>query len=670
VDIVSKELTEEPFLQIGASSGINTQAIRTDNMQRIDGTSWFGTLQETKVPISDFSKYTFHNNWNTTGIASPINSGFSLSGGKKFHVGSGHLDVFLTGNMDSEYKYYEGTIRQTTTNGTVVLDQDMVQSKYRMAKTGMANLKYAFGNHSVSFNSLYINDQAQGFEQNYGLDVSREETDKGLFRRQHVLNNQLFVNQLLSKLNLSDIWKLDLGVGYNVVTADEPDRRTTKIVENKDGVFELVGEPNSQERYYSDIQEKGWSTKAIATYKLENTDNLDRKLEFGYNGELVKRDFNATIFTHKILGNRVIGKDDINNIDNIFNSSTLQTGFFELGTLRGDLEPNWYTVDKKVHSAVLMGTYQFSEKLTAVLGARYDNVYQDIVYKTNLGSTSLDGPSTIKKNYVLPSLNVKYALSDKSNLRAAASMSYTLPQFAEMAYFQNTFSTYSTQGNKDLVPVENTNFDVKWELFPSSGELLSVGAFYKNMKNPIARSETGTHVMTFYNVGSSATVAGAEIEIKKNLLKTSTGNGENVLSAGANLSYLYTNQKLENVDAIFSKKESALQGASPVLANADVSYLWNGRGWNWTSAIVLNYFSDRIYSIGTQSFKDVIEKGVPTLDFISSANIKKRWGLELKARNLLNPDIRLERETDKHENVVLESYKRGVNFSLGLSYKF
>lgn len=672
IDILSKDLTEDGFVQIGASAGVNSQAIDAKNLQRIDGTNWFGSLREKKVPIADLNSYDFNNKWNTKAMEKPINSSFSLAGGRKFKVGNGNLNVFLTSNMNSDYKYLNGAIRQTTTSGLIIRDQEMTRTQYNIAKTGMANLKYSIGNHSVSFNSLYINDQSQELEQNFGLDASREPNDKVLFRRQHVVNNKLFVNQLLSKLQLNDVWKLDLGVGYNMVVAQEPDRRTNKIILDEDGIYQLHGEANSNERYYSDIKEKGLTSKAIATYKINGSSGLDRKVEFGYQGEVVKRDFNATIIGHRIKGDRIITKDYINNIDAIFNPSKLQSGYFEQTTLRGGLEPNWYSVDKKVHSMVMAGTYQFTDRLTTILGLRYDNVYQDIIYQTNMGSTELDGPSTIKKNYVLPSLNAKYALTENSNLRASASMSYTLPQFAELAYFLNTFSNYSTQGNKDLVPVENTNVDLKWEMFPTKGELLSFGVFYKNLKNPIARSETGTNVMTYYNVGSSATVAGAEVELKKNLLKTTTTNGENVLSVGANASYLYTSQKLENVEPLFTKVHgtSALQGASPLLVNADVSYLYNAKNWNWTSTAVLNYFSDRIYSLGTRGFSDVIEKGIPTLDFISSASINKKWGVDLKVRNLLNPEFRLERETDAKENIVLESYKRGVDLSLGVSYRF
>ncbi|WP_190301711.1 TonB-dependent receptor [Sphingobacterium litopenaei] len=674
IDIISKELTEDAFLEVGASAGINTEAIRANNFRRIDGTNWLGTLKETKSPITSLTSYDFHNKWNSKEMENPINSSFSIMGGKKFMIGQNCLNVLLTAGMNSDYKYYDGVIRQTNTAGVITLDQSSNRSIYNISKTGMTNLKYTFGNNHLAFNSLYINDQGQEYERNFGFKAF-DIADNAYFRRSHVVDNHLFVNQLLSKLEVTELIELDLGLGYNVVKSNEPDRRTLELIDiGQTGTYRLYDTQNFNERYYSDIKETGWSAKAIASYKIENDKNLDRKIEIGYNGNIVDRDFNAMIFGHKKNGSLVLNTEDEEDIDGIYGYDAFQNGNFEFSTGRGsdDFRPYWYSGKKRVHSGLVSGTYQFTEKFTSVLGVRFDNVFQDIVYSTNLSSTELDGLSQIKKNYILPSLNLKYALSENSNLRASASMSYTLPQFLETAYFRNTFSTYSTIGNKDLVPVENTNFDLKWEMFPSSGELISVGAFYKNLKNPIARSETGNNVMTYFNVGSSATVAGVEVELKKNLFKTTNEHGVNVLAAGANVSYLYTKQDLENPNAVFTKFNgtSALQGASPWLVNADVNYVFNGKEFVWTSSIVLNYFSDRIFAIGTQGFKDVIEKSVSTLDFISNVAINKKWGVNVKARNIINPSFELIRDTDAGQGITLQSFRRGVDLSAGVSYKF
>jgi len=676
IDIVSKELTEDGFLEIGASTGINTEAINTDNFKKVSGSNWFGKLKESKSSITNGNTYAFPNKWNSIPMeGTPLNSSFSLAGGKKVRIGGNNLNVFLSANINSDYKYYDGVVRQTLTDGTVFLDQKSTLSQYNVDKTGVANLKYSFGAHYVAFNSLYINNQSQTFEDNYGLTNDPNPNDKGLFRRQHIVDNNLFVNQLLSKLVLSDVLNLDLGIAYNLVKGNEPDRRTIRLAEIFDGSgnsdFYLLAEQNSNERYYSDLTEKNWSTKAIATYNLDKDNEFDRKISLGYNGNMTDRDFNATLYTHEINGSRQLDPDNVYNIDNVFNDKALQSGFFDLSSRFGNFEPEWYKGRKRVHSALLLGTYQFTEKFTALLGVRYDNVFQEVTYKTALNDSKLNGNKPLEKNYVLPSLNLKYALTDKSNLRASASMSYTLPQFIEIAEFLNAFSTYTTQGNPDLKPVQNMNFDAKWELFPASGELISVGVFYKQLNDPIARTEMSGNVMTYHNVGSTATVAGAELELKKNILKTAGEYGDNVLSGGLNLSYLYSNQKLENIIPRFTAKESALQGASPVLVNADVTYLWNRQHWNLASTAVLNYFSDRIYSLGgNNAYRDIIEKGIPTLDFITQANIHKKWGVSLKARNLLNPEFRLERESDSNNNIVLESYKRGMDISLGLSYKF
>ncbi|WP_437921799.1 TonB-dependent receptor domain-containing protein [Sphingobacterium sp. LRF_L2] len=676
IDILSKELSDNAFLEIGASAGVNTQAVKAKDFKRISGTNWFGSLKEKTSPITDYSRYSFRNNWDASNIENPVNSSFSLAGGRKFKVGDGNLDVFLTGGFNSEYRRFDGIVRQTSTDGSVGIDQTVEKSQYNVSKTGMANLKYSFNNHYIAFNSLYINDQAQDYGNYYGLNEESNVGDIGIFRRSHVADNKLYVNQLLSKINLSNRLALDLGVGYNMVKGLEPDRRTTQLIE-RDGVTRVSDEANGpdNERYYSDMTEKGWTGKAIATYKIENDNNYDRKIDFGYNLNTTRRRFDAHLFYHDIVGDPDRTVADVNNIDVIFNQNQLDNNFFSLTSSRGQtLATDWYDAKKYTHSALAVGTYQFNEKLTAVLGLRFDKVMQNVIFDTNGGSYSsnLRGPSKINKDYFLPSLNVKYSLTENSNLRAAASKSYTLPQFIEIAPFRQTFATYKVNGNPDLVPVENLNFDLKWELFPSNSELISVGTFYKKLKNPIARVETksGGVLMTYFNVGATAELFGAEVELKKNLLKTNTQNGDNILSAGANVSYLYSKQELSASRAGFTSSESALQGASPLLVNADVSYLLNGKNWNLNSSVVFNYFSDRVYSLGYSDFQNAIEKAVPTLDFVTNAVISKKWGINLKVRNILNPSYEIEREFTERENITLESYKRGVDLNLGLSYRF
>ena len=87
--------------------------------------------------------------------------------------------------------------------------------------------------------------------------------------------------------------------------------------------------------------------------------------------------------------------------------------------------------------------------------------------------------------------------------------------------------------------------------------------------------------------------------------------------------------------------------------------------------MVLNYVSDKIYTIGTQGYQDIIEQGMMTLDFVSQAKLNKYVSLTLKARNLLNPSYKLSRKANENgEKVILNDYKKGINISLGVSCTF
>lgn len=676
IDIMSKEAGNGESLEFGAGSGINTQGIGVSDFRRIDGTSWFGSLKEKTYGIENLSTYSFQNKWGAATFSNPVNSSFNISGSKRFNMKGNNLSVFVTANMTSDYRYTNGFVRQTNSAGDIYQDQASKRYEYMIAQTAMGNAKYSFGsNHSISFNSLYIHDQNQNYGEYFGKNDPQEEADLSLFRRQSVIDNHLFVNQLLTQMKLSSNWKMDLSIGYNYVKGNEPDRRTNNLLERDGNMMFLTNTGGDNERYYSDITEKGLVGKAVATYTFDQEKGLERKIDFGYNNNLVTREFNATIFNHTLVPPY---ETDIDRhaLDSYLNQEGLDKSLYRLTTGRGSNSeaflPFWYTGKKSIHSGLASGTYQLSDRFTAVLGMRFDKIIQTVEYNTNLSNSIIDDATAIDKNYFLPNINLKYNLTGSSILRASASKSYTLPQFIEIAPFRNTFVNFKSQGNPNLVPVENINFDVKWDFYPSDGELLGIGTFYKQLTNPIARTEvaSGGSTVTYFNVGGKATVFGVEAELKKNLITNHTSQGENILSMGVNLSYLYSKQLLEEKLPQFTYDESALQGASPFLMNMDLNYLLNGNNWNLLSTVVLNYSSDRIYTIGTRGFENIMEKGLPTLDFISTATIFKKWNINLKVKNITNPDMQLIREFIDSKDIVLESYRRGIDVSLGLSFKF
>jgi hypothetical protein len=175
-------------------------------------------------------------------------------------------------------------------------------------------------------------------------------------------------------------------------------------------------------------------------------------------------------------------------------------------------------------------------------------------------------------------------------------------------------------------------------------------------------------------------ILGVEFEVKKNIMVDEYS--QPVLAVGFNATYTYTKQDLKSSEGIYSTtfedgRTEELQGAAPVIVNADVSYSPTFGNYKPTLNAVISYFSDRIDAIGSGQLGNIVEKGVPTLNFVFKNDIGDNFEVNATAFNLLNPNIQYVRETDNGDIFVtspngkgIASYKRGINLSLQLKYKF
>ena len=112
--------------------------------------------------------------------------------------------------------------------------------------------------------------------------------------------------------------------------------------------------------------------------------------------------------------------------------------------------------------------------------------------------------SNITEGAWLPSVNFTYSLNEKTNLRGDYFASVNRPEFRELAPF--AFFVFDKnaeiKGNKDLKIANLNNFDLRYEYYPSGGQLISVGAFYKTIKNPIEFSIDITQPFTTFTYGN------------------------------------------------------------------------------------------------------------------------------------------------------------------------
>lgn len=710
IDINSKQHSGKPQLSIGLSGGGNTTAMGEDFV-RNEGTGFWGY----------YGRYS-HNPYNIVAqhgvdpedAGSPINLGFSGAAGNTFHLGeTDKLSVLLTGSFSNSFAIQEG-IDGTYSASKDTYFNDAKKYKYNTSTTAMANLSYETKGTELSFVSLFINDSSDetGY---YGMNGEGYDSDLGddggyLKLNYEFEQTRLFVNQLLGKHDVAPRLELDWGITYNNVLTNMPDRKRFTILDwTKTGTSFNDNVKFDNQRFFQDIDDEQVASRFEFTYKLsDENEHNGSKLKIGYNGNYKKRNFESIRYGIYNIdeSNFTFDETNIANLNQIFNlqnflnnfdnSTTNAFDYYVLNSLSDnylgddvDERVNLPGLPDNVYNARLMSYAPYvalelrpNDKWLIIPGVRMEYFDQNIKYET----ISTSGTAEFSQWEFLPSLNVKFSPQKRMNFRLAGSRTVSLPEFKEMAPFLFEGVTKSVSGNPDLINPDNItagstgkklseiyNFDLKYEWFPKRGELFSVALFGKVIKAPVnlVLAEDAANVYSYFRTGDQATVLGIEIEAEKKIITFSNGD----LSLGSNVAFSQTRQDLfSSISgykiANFDRDSDKLQGASPVIVNADISYNADYGNYETTLTLAGNYFSDRIFALGSSGRGNQIEKGIPTLNFVWMNKIGKHLELNASAKNLLNPTVEIEQENTNDGTVTVESYKKGLGLGLSLKYNF
>ncbi|CAM1334533.1 TonB-dependent receptor domain-containing protein [Tenacibaculum aestuariivivum] len=708
INVSSKEYNGRGFAELSIGSGINSRAMGED-FKKSEGTGNFGYYNRFKH--NPFSVVISHG-VDPINTGTPINNSISFNAGKSFDFKNGtRLSLFGTASFDRNFEYREGPIADFS-NVFKKEFPNAKEYKYSTSTTAMISALYRLNSENkIKYTSLFLNNSSDevGYYGFKGLGKNRDalrNTDKGFYQMNVQYNQDLvFVNQLTGEHKFdNDELKVSWGIGYNNVFAHEPDRKRVSI-ENFQNI--LDNDPNTNavfytnnsfdnQRYFQKIIDEELNSRVSIAYKA----NENVTYNFGYNGRTKERNFKNIRYGYDILNQQYTVKDP-NNLNEVFNINNAQifrnqtNKIFKLDVFRQlpgfqnsnivslpGLNENTYNGQLNIHAGFASAEIKFGEKWMLVPGVRAESFNQEISYEVININPNDPGKRSASETFFLPNLNVKYALKNNQNIRFNFSQTVSVPEFKEVAPFIYEGIGQRVGGNPDLLNNPSYskifNLDLKYEWFISKDELMSVAIFGKQINDPvnlvIANSAAGDQ--RYFRSGNKANVAGIELELRKNLVKDE--NDISVLSTGFNFTYMYTNQDLkENVSGIsgystnFNRKSDELQGASPFLINANINYTpTHYKNYTPITSLVFSYFSDRIDALGAGSLGNIIEKGVPNLDFVWKNKFGDKWDITLKAKNILDPSIKRVREKTPIGDVVLSQYKRGTNISLGLKYKF
>ncbi|ROQ21083.1 TonB-dependent receptor [Marinimicrobium koreense] len=157
-----------------------------------------------------------------------------------------------------------------------------------------------------------------------------------------------------------------------------------------------------------------------------------------------------------------------------------------------------YDIEEDINAAYVMAQAEF-KRLTVIGGVRVEETdyaargtQVTIDENVNDGEPQLNAFSDSKSySHVLPSLHLNYALQDNMAVRAALTSTIARPGFEAAGPWQiieiegsgDDIERVAETGNPDLEPLESTNFDLRWEYYPTGVSLMSAGFFYKDISN-------------------------------------------------------------------------------------------------------------------------------------------------------------------------------------------
>ena len=667
IDISTKEQTGEDFVSLSFNTGGKFNTIGGDFYRMDRAGSLFKTPSidpnALDMELSDFNDYVVNNNIFDTDFSVDKKTalpefGGNIGFGKNFSLGVGTLSILASGGVSNDLQTMKNASIRTLEAGGNVLNEfnyDSYATELKIA--GLANIGYSWGADHIGYTFFY----ARNAVDDYMLRKGRDYEDHQLVGSNNVTHIYTLMNhQLGGNHQFGEQWRLEWDGSYSQTSSEEPDRRQVMFEEMEDGSLELF-KLNRQEtmRYFGDLNENEWVGNVSGEYLFGDAN----KLQAGFSIKDKSRDYMSTRFYYNLnkLNPEVTSPYDT---DGYLNQSNIENGTIVID--RKKLPSYSYDAGNRIYAGYVQADYYPTEALLINLGLRFESSRQWVNYYDDGGRAKR---SELNKDDLFPAINAKYSLgSGKGDFRLSLSRTVTRPSFIEMAPFlyQESYGSAQIRGNADLQNGYNYNVDLRYELFrENSDDMLALTGYYKMLQDPIERVQSlsgGSAVHSFRNAADGL-ATGLEIELRKQIIRD--------LKVSMNASFMYTNVKLPDGGA-YTNSQRALQGASPYLINADVTYspcFSDTRMLNL--ALLYNLQGPRIHAVGISGLGDVKQQPVHTLDFVAGYQVNERFNLKLQMKDILNRDVVFVQDVpNANTKMEVERFKRGAGFEIGASYNF
>ena len=684
IQVNTKDIPNKNFFNVQVSTSYNNMTTGKDFYKDKGGkTDWYGIDDGTRsLPGGYTTKSNFDtanigfktalgktmsNNWvpvKTTAVpnfAVQLNGGFSgLLFGKK-------IGGMIGANFAKNQKFQDNLNQQNTLEANKFstiykyADEKYIQDINMGAIAGIS--MYLNPLNKISYKAIVNVKSNNSYTQRSGNEYSRGDLMKA--NEFTFAQNTFFTNQLNGEHSLTNQLKLNWYGAFNILDSYSPDQRRilyTKSATGTDPYVLNISNSLSQQsgsRIYQNLSDYIYTAGTDVSYKIKQ-----QTIKFGYLFQVKDRLYDAKLFANFLPKDnptlRALTPDVVFAPENFGTGTDNKFGF---DAIKGR---NFrYLANTILNAGYVQFDNKVSEKLRLIWGLRVED------YDQLVGSVKTWDPrhTHSKVTDYLPGLNTTFKISQNSNLRLTGSQTVIRPELRELS-FLNIFDfelNASVQGNPNLKRTKITNTDLRYELYPGSGEVFTAGIFYKNFVNPIeqifSEGSGGSSTFSFQNAKKAITY-GLELEARKKLNKFFTFQ--------ANASLINSKIKDENL-----KLDRQLQGQSPYLVNVGLLYDVVDKGFNAT--LLFNQIGERIYLVGDMqagsASPDIYEAPRSLFDFQMSKKVmKNKAEIKLTIADILNrKQIFYQNLTnnpvyEKGIDAVRFSRKFGTNFGVSFNY--
>jgi hypothetical protein len=679
VDLRTREFPANHVIQFSLSAGLNTAATGREIVRApAAGAEWLGfggserRLPDVARDAGALDQATqaaimrsFRNVWNgEAGTGYPKGSfGVSL-GGEDPVLGTrlGYV-ASLTYAFDQEIRKDERrALGVSDGTGGARPQNEYAGSTARSSVLwgGILNLSTRIGGVSkVQFNNTYNRSadneatRLTGVYEEFGqfVDLTRL-----TFTARSVRSHQLRAEHLLAGRH-----RFDWSGTYSRVERTQPDR--SDLVDNasqdpETGAIQRIGWSDIRQgatRTFSELSER--SGEVGGSLRLGFGDpSREWAVKVGGGYRLVNRDADSRAFD---IRNLALDAEDL-----AAPAESLFDGRYADGQLQLVRNANggFYTARDANVAGYLQLEVPLGRRVRVITGARVERSRLDVTSLSRQGDST---PAALDNTDVLPSLALNIAVSRSSNLRASVSQTLSRPEYRELSpvgYF-DVLGGLTVYGNPDLRRSLIQNADLRWEVFPNPGEVVSLGVFAKRFTDPIEQIQvgsTGGTTLSFVNA-EAAHNYGVELELRKSLGLLGPWFESFTVFGNTTLMRSEITPGADSLSAL-TNADRPMVGQAGYVVNAGLAY--RNYAGTMDATLLYNVVGPRIVEAAQQPItEDTYEQERHVLDL--SLRLPAFAGLSLKfdAKNLLDA-AHLVTQGD----VVRLRYTSGRTFSLGFSW--